>query len=679
VENPGDGGGRGGAALRWLAAAAGWGLALLTLLAVARLWASLSAPVSVPPPLTVPFTVFKEQVRAGNVATVSGRGDQLQGTFKSFVTYPPSGLAGSRTSTAFQTQLPVFADEGLEALLEQQGVVVSAVHERSDTPLWLTLAASVGPAILIAGVVLGLSWLNARGQRTATATTGGPFGFARSGARRYDGAAHPPTRVTFADVAGIDEAEGDLQELVDFLMHPRKYQRLGGAIPRGVLLVGPPGTGKTLLAKAVAGEAGVPFFSLSGSEFVEVVVGVGAARVRDLFARAKKEAPAIVFVDELDAVGRRRDGIGAGAANEEQEQTLNQLLTEMDGFDSPAAGSGQAVIVLAATNRPDVLDPALLRPGRFDRRVVVQAPDRPGRAAILRVHTRRVPLAADVDLGALAASTPGLAGADLRNLVNEAALAAARSGRDAVTARDLQDALERVTLGAARHVLLSPDDRRRIAVHESGHALLGLLLPEADPVQKVTIVPRGQALGLTYQVPLDDRVNYSEPYLRARIAGALGGRAAEALIFGSVSTGAENDLQQATGIARQMVTRWGMSPKVGLRYAAPGGPGYLADEQAPPPLDRATGGRLADLIDEETKRLLDEGLAVAQSTLTRERPRLQALTAALLEWESLDAAGVRRIAGLPPTAAPDRIAHDRRDQPVQPIGPARAAPLPAPA
>jgi cell division protease FtsH len=422
----------------------------------------------------------------------------------------------------------------------------------------------------------------------------------------------------------------------------------------------------------------VPFFSLSGSEFVEVVVGVGAARVRDLFARAKREAPAIVFVDELDAVGRRRGGAGAGVVNEEQEQTLNQLLTEMDGFDSAAAGGpGQAVIVLAATNRPDVLDPALLRPGRFDRRVVVQVPDRPGRAAILRVHTRRVPLARDVDLDALAGATPGLAGADLRNLVNEAALEAARNGHDAVTAQDLQDALERVTLGAARHLLLSPDDRRRIAVHESGHALLGLLLPEADPVQKVTIAPRGQALGLTYQVPLGDRVNYSEPYLRARIAGALGGRAAEALVLGCVSTGAENDLQQATRIARQMVARWGMSPKVGLCYAAAEGPGYLPDELAPPLLDRTTGGRLADLIDEETKRLLDEGLDVAQSTLAGERPRLEALTAALLERESLDAAEVRRIAGLPLPEATGPTTRRQRDQPEPPIGMTPDAPLPA--
>ena len=371
-------------------------------------------------------------------------------------------------------------------------------------------------------------------------------------------------------MAGIDEAKADLEEIVDFLRRPERYQRLGGAIPKGVLLVGAPGTGKTLLAKAVAGEAGVPFFSLSGSEFVEMIVGVGAARVRDLFAGAKKEAPAIIFIDELDAIGRRRGGLGFGGANQEQEQTLNQILTEMDGFDAR-----QAVIVVAATNRPDVLDPALLRPGRFDRRVTVQRPDRAGRERILRVHTRGVPLARDVDLGALAGATPGLVGAELRNLVNEAALTAARRDRAAVAKADFSEAMEKIVLGAARRLVMTPADRARVAWHEFGHALLGLLLPEADPVQKVTIVPRGQALGVTWQAPPDDRHNYAEADLRARIAGALGGRAAEALALGTPSTGAENDLQQATALARQMVTRWGMSPRVGPVYAAREDGGFL--------------------------------------------------------------------------------------------------------
>ncbi|HEX2184032.1 MAG TPA: ATP-dependent zinc metalloprotease FtsH, partial [Chloroflexota bacterium] len=495
----------------------------------------LLTPYLLPEPaeerITVPYTTFKEQVEAGNVSEIVSRADLIQGTFKQPVTYPPSGR-DSRTSTQFETRIPAFADAQLESLLHQHGVVISARPPDAGRSAWLSILLSFGPALLFFGLLM---WMSARAQQAQR----GIFGIGRSRARRYDESAASQARVTFADVAGIDEAKGELEEIVDFLKRPEKYQRLGGSIPKGVLLVGPPGTGKTLLAKAVAGEAGVPFFSLSGSEFVEMIVGVGAARVRDLFASAKKEAPAIIFVDELDAIGRRRGGIGFGGANQEQEQTLNQILTEMDGFDAR-----QAVIVLAATNRPDVLDPALLRPGRFDRRVVVQRPDRVGREAILRVHTRGVPLAKDVDLGDLAAATPGLVGAELRNLVNEAALTAARKDRNAVTKDDFYDAMEKIVLGSERKLVMSPEDRKRVAYHESGHALLGLLLPESDPVHKVTIVPRGQALGVTYQVPLDDRLNYDEDYLRGRITGALGGRAAEALVFGAVSTGAENDLQQ---------------------------------------------------------------------------------------------------------------------------------------
>ncbi|MGH2930035.1 MAG: ATP-dependent zinc metalloprotease FtsH, partial [Solirubrobacteraceae bacterium] len=365
-------------------------------------------------------------------------------------------------------------------------------------------------------------------------------------------------KITFRDVAGVDEAVEELHEIKEFLENPKKFQALGARIPKGVLLYGPPGTGKTLLARAVAGEAGVPFFSISGSDFVEMFVGVGASRVRDLFKEAKEAAPAIIFIDELDAIGRSR-GVGASfGGHDEREQTLNQILTEMDGFDSR-----EGVIVLAATNRADVLDTALLRPGRFDRRVTVQPPDRDGRAAILRIHTRGVPLATDSDLEQVASQTPGLVGAELRNLVNEAALLAARRDRPAVTMADFGDALEKVLLGAERHIVLSDADRERTAYHESGHALLGLLVPEADPVRKVSIVPRGRALGVTVQSPIDDRLNYPETYLRARIVGALGGRAAEALIYGVVTTGAENDLLQVTQIAREMVVRWGMSPLVG--------------------------------------------------------------------------------------------------------------------
>ncbi len=350
---------------------------------------------------------------------------------------------------------------------------------------------------------------------------------------------------------------------MDFLREPQKYQRLGGTVPKGVLLVGAPGTGKTLLARALAGEAKVPFFSIAASEFVEAIVGVGASRVRDLFAKARAAAPAIIFIDELDAIGRSRAAAIRVGGNDEQEQTLNQILTEMDGFDAQ-----QGVIVLAATNRADVLDQALLRPGRFDRRIQVQPPDRRGRAAILRIHARNVPLGPDVDLDKVAAQTPGLVGADLRNLVNEAALAAARKGETAVSMVDFADSIEKTLLGSERKIMLSDADRERIAYHESGHALLGLLVAGADPVKKVTIIPRGQALGVTLQSPIDDRFNYGEDYLRARMVGALGGRAAERLVYGVVTTGAENDLQQVARIAREMVVRWGMSPKVGpLNYS----------------------------------------------------------------------------------------------------------------
>jgi cell division protease FtsH len=408
-----------------------------------------------------------------------------------------------------------------------------------------------------------------------------------------------------------------------------------------VLLIGPPGTGKTLVARAVAGEAGVPFFSISASEFIEAIVGVGAARVRDLFAKARAAAPAIIFIDELDAIGRSRSAALRIGGSDEQEQTLNQILTEMDGFDSR-----EGVIVLAATNRADVLDPALLRPGRFDRRVVVQAPDRRGRAAILKIHTKDVPLAPDVDLDEIAAQTAGMVGADLRNLVNEAALRAAREGEAKVREADFLDAIEKTLLGSERKLMLSQLDRERIAYHESGHAVLGLLIPGADPVRKVTIIPRGQSLGVTVQSPVDDRFNYGEDYLRGRITGALGGRAAEQLIYGVVTTGAENDLQQVTRIAHEMVVRWGMSPKVGpLNYSEnPDGAGPLAVQR---PYSEAT----AQLIDDEVKRIADECLQNATRLLTEHREQLEALARALLEHDSLNEAEILEVTGLPAAAA----------------------------
>ncbi len=573
--------------------------------------------------VTLPYDVFKQQVTADNVTSISATGDQVQGS-----TRKPVGAPGSSdTATDFTTTIPSFADTGLESLLEQHHVTINAQPAGSGRSALLTVLLSFGPTILL---IAGFVWLM---RRTAQAGggAGGIFGIGRSQARLYD-AERPST--TFADVAGIEEAKAELEEIVDFLRDPAKYQRLGGTIPKGVLLIGQPGTGKTLLARAVAGEARVAFLSVSASEFVEMIVGVGASRVRDLFQRARTLAPSIIFIDELDAIGRSRGGPARFGGHDEQEQTLNQILTEMDGFDSR-----EGVIVLAATNRADVLDQALLRPGRFDRRVVVQPPDREGRAAILRIHTHNVPLGPDVDLDVLASQTPGLVGADLRNLVNEAALLAARRNRSAVTMEDFNDAQEKVLLGAERHLSISQKDRERIAYHESGHALLGLLLPGADPVRKVSIVPRGMALGVTVQSPIDDRLNYPEDYLRGRITGALGGRAAEEIVYGVVTTGAENDLQQVTAIARQMVVRFGMSPAVGaLNFGDPDGEQIVAQ--------RPYSERTAELIDSEVRRIVDECLQQACELLRTHRARLDALAQALLRDESLDEREVLRVTGL---------------------------------
>src|SRR5215212_7987785 len=547
-------------------------------------------------PVEIPYTFFKEQVRAGNVEAIYSQGDTVEGRFEKPVTYPPKGEGGSkpdsppsRTSKTFTTVLPSFVDPGLEELLIDNGVVISAKPIQEGGSLWQTLLFAFGPALLLIG---GYIWLYRRAQQQGGGMGGALTSFGRSRARRYD--KESETRVTFDDVAGIDEAENELVEIVDFLKDPKKYTRLGGAAPKGVLLVGPPGTGKTLLARAVAGEAGVPFFSISGSEFVEIIVGVGASRVRDLFKQARENAPAIIFIDELDSIGRARGQTVVGGSSE-QEQSLNQILTEMDGFSSK-----EGVIVLAATNQPDVLDKALLRPGRFDRRVVVNLPDKVGREAILKVHTRSVPLSRSVDLGELAASTPGLSGADLRNLVNEAALLAARRDQDEVRQKDFLDALEKIVLGPERPLLVGPEERERIAYHEGGHAVLGLVVPGADPVNRVTIVPRGQALGVTYQRPEDDRYNYPEGYLRARIVGMLGGRSAEEIVYGTRTTGAESDIEQATGLAKRMVTRWGMSDKLGMVQLAPRANAFLGGGY---PSEKPYSEETARAVDEEVLRI----------------------------------------------------------------------------
>jgi cell division protease FtsH len=578
-----------------------------------------------PKQVTISYTEFKSQVVAGNVAEITSQGDAITGTTRKAV---PDSSNSNQTSTHFATQVPAFASPGLDTLLDQHNVTYTAKPD-TGAPLWQTLLFTFGPTLLI---IVGILWLT---RRATASAGGGVFGLGQSRARLYD-AERPAT--TFADVAGIDESKAELQEVVDFLRQPQRYQRLGGTVPKGVLLVGPPGTGKTLLARAVAGEAKVPFFSAAGSEFVEIIVGVGASRVRDLFSKARQAAPAIIFIDELDAIGRSRAAAIRVGGNDEQEQTLNQILTEMDGFDSR-----EGVIVIAATNRADVLDQALLRPGRFDRRVQVQPPDRAGRRAILQIHTRDVPLAPDVDLDGLAQQTPGMVGADLRNLVNEAALTAARRNRDAVTMDDFTDAIEKVLLGAERKIVMTPKDRERVAYHEGGHALLGLLVPGADPVRKVTIVPRGRALGVTVQSPVDDRFNYPEDYLRARIVGALGGRAAEQLVYGVVTTGAENDLQQVTMIAREMVTRWGMSPRVGPISLGSEDGSSNPFATAPRPYSDTT----ATLIDAEVKRIVDECFTDAHRLLEENRSRLDALARALLREESLDEAEILRVTGLP--------------------------------
>jgi cell division protease FtsH len=606
----------------------GWIILFLALLAVNFYFSARAMQPS--SRVRVPYSpFFLQQVREGHVKEITAKGTTVQGAFTQKLSYQ-----GSKPTTRFRTEIPTFADENaLSRLLQRKGVVENAVPLDRGAVWWQSLLLGFGPTILF---VLLLFWLMRRAGNAQNIL--GSFG--RSRARRYQPSGD---RVTFADVAGIEEAKEELNEVVDFLRTPDKYRKLGGRIPHGVLLAGPPGTGKTLLARAVAGEAGVPFFSMAASEFVEAIVGVGAARVRDLFKEAKEAAPSIVFVDELDAVGRSRTtGVaGFSGGNDEREQTLNQILTEMDGFDSSTS-----VIVIGATNRPDVLDQALLRPGRFDRRVAVQPPDRAGREAILAVHARAVPLGPDVDLGRIAATTPGMVGADLANLVNEAALLAARRNHDHVEEADFTDALERIVLGAERQVMMTPEDRRRTAYHEAGHAVVGMLTEGADPVRKVSIIPRGLALGVTFAAPETDRFNYREPEVYAKIKVALGGRAAEEVVFGETSTGAESDIQQLTEIARQMVGRWGMSEAVGPVAVTPRdgvGPLLPGVAEVSPDTQR--------LVDAEIRRIVDESHRDVVALLEANRRRLDSLANALLEHETLDEDDAYAAAGVERTAA----------------------------
>ena len=589
----------------------------------------------------VPYSAFFAEAKRGNVASVHFNGQAIDGTFRQAVQWPPATASPSpgasvapaasattatpaTTYTSFTTVIPPLGDPALLPVLEAQDVTITAQNVGGGSFL-LNLILGLLPVVLIIGAILFLGRQMQRSQQ-------GIFGFGGSRARLYD--AEQPS-VTFADVAGEDQAKAELAEVVDFLKMPDKYTRLGAKLPEGVLLVGPPGTGKTLLARAVAGEAKVPFFSISASEFVELFVGVGASRVRDLFTKAKAAAPAIIFVDEIDAVGRQR-GAGLGGGNDEREQTLNQLLVEMDGFDAATN-----VIVIAATNRPDVLDPALLRPGRFDRQVTVGFPDRVGREAILRIHTKNLPLAPSVDLATIAAATPGFSGADLANLANEAALRAARAGKDQVGPESFEEALDTLILGTKQAGLTNEEERRTVAYHEAGHAIVARLTPGADPVNKVTIVPHGQALGVTEQRPMDDRRNYPLDYLLGRLAVSLGGRAAEDVAFGQPTTGAESDLKQATALARRMVGLWGMSEDLGpVSYGVGETQPFLGRElAAPKEFAEATAAR----IDEAVAGLIGAAHDRARAILSRERAALDALAAELVAHEMANAARIDEI------------------------------------
>ena len=593
----------------------------------------------------ISYDEFVKQARAGNVTAVVISGDQVEGEFAKEL--PGDDAIGRKPQKTFRVTLTPYLREGFDKLMQEQSAIRTEVVPPSDGTGFLLGLYLLVPLLLMAGF-----WMTLRRARDPLGGTGFLGGFSKSPAKRY---AAGDKQVTFADVAGLDQVKADLQEIVEFLKDPKKFQRLGGRVPKGVLLMGPPGTGKTLLARAVAGEAGVPCFSISGSEFIQMFVGVGASRVRDMFKTAKDASPAILFVDEIDAVGRVR-GAGLGGGHDEREQTLNQILSEMDGF-SPT----ESVIVLAATNRPDVLDPALLRPGRFDRHVTVDRPNQKARLELFKVHTRNVPLGPDVDLERLAGATVGLTGADIRNLVNEAALWATRHDKTAVEASDFDYARDKVLMGPKREEVLAGREKTMTAYHEAGHALAAWLLPGVDKLHKVTIIPRGRALGVTQLVPEEDRMNVGESDLQNRLAFILAGRAAEKLVFGEYSAGAENDLMQATRIARKMVAHWGMSEKLG--------PVSCQSSHEHPFLGRDVyeqrefSENTAQIIDEEVARFLGEAAERAVKLLSENRDKLDRLAGELESREMLDDTEVVGIIGpaTPRSAGPaTQAARDAR-------------------
>ena len=595
---------------------------------------------------TMEYSQFLEEVRLGHISKVVIQGRTLDATT----------MEGKKITSYAPPDLWMVSD-----LLKYNVKVVAKPEEEQS--FLMNIFVSWFPMLLLIGVwVFFMRQMQGGGK-------GGAFSFGKSKARMMDESAN---NITFADVAGCDEAKEEVSELVEFLRDPSKFQKLGGRIPRGVLMVGSPGTGKTLLAKAIAGEAKVPFFSISGSDFVEMFVGVGAARVRDMFEQAKKAAPCIIFIDEIDAVGRQR-GAGLGGGNDEREQTLNQLLVEMDGFEGSAG-----VIVIAATNRPDVLDPALLRPGRFDRQVVVPLPDIRGREQILKVHMRKVPLAQDVDASVLARGCPGFAGADLANLVNEAALFAARANKRLVDMEDFERAKDKIMMGAERRSMVMPEEERKnTAYHESGHAVVAKLMPKTDPVHKVTIIPRGRALGLTMQLPTEDRYSQDRTRLLSTIAVLFGGRIAEELFMDQMTTGASNDFQRATDLARRMVTQWGMSDSLGpMVYGEEEGEIFLGRSVT---THKNMSEASLQKVDAEIRRILDEQYALARRLLEENRDKVEAMTAALLEWETIDADQINDIMeGKPPrepkpTSMPPKSSGGDATPGAAPTAPAPAA------
>jgi len=604
----------------------GWSPQLLwfaVFAAVLAVFAMSGQQASSPRFESIPYSQFKQEVQNHDVRSVTIRGQEVLGRYRE----PQQTEQAPAKVQGFETTLPVVDDPELLGLLEEHNVTIHA--ESTKTSWWQEALVSLLPVLLIIGLLV---YFGRRMQQRMGSGGQGLFGFGKTQAKRFR---EGKTGVVFDSVAGSEGAKRDLQEIIEYLKDPHRYVNLGASIPKGVLLMGSPGTGKTLLAKAVAGEADVPFYSISGSEFIEMFVGVGAARVRDTFKSAKSEAPSIIFIDELDSVGRAR-GTGLGGGHDEREQTLNQILNEMDGFTAE-----ETVVVIAATNRPDVLDQALLRPGRFDRKVTLELPDRRAREQILRVHTRRVPLADNVDLGVIAQRTVGFSGAELQNLVNEGALLAGRARRERVDMNTLEQARDKVVLGAERESILSDEEKQVIAYHESGHALLAWLLPEADPLDKVTIIPRGRALGATEQTPEEDRHNLKRSYLLDRITVMLGGRASEKIVFADVTTGAEADLEQATQLTRRMICRWGMNEKLGpvaLRRSEEHV--FLGREIAQSP---DFSEQTAQLIDEELRRQVNELEEKALALLRKHRAKVDALAGALQRHETLQRDDIERL------------------------------------